>query len=124
MTSFRASSLLLAVGGLWLILAGLAGTPRVHFLHPPHLVSDRATITYIVRVPRHAANRALIVAAVAEDGVVSEARRQLEGAEAPVLYNFAWRLPEGRLSLVAALIDTSGRSVDRAVHPLTVYPSR
>ena len=112
--------MLLCLGCLWLALAGLANVPRVAFLHPPALVSEDALVTYYVRVLRHEDNRLLIVAAMAEDGMVSETRRQLDGAHSAPLVNVNWRLPAGEMQLVAAVFSQT-EQVGRAVHPLVVY---
>lgn len=118
---FRSATCVLVIAVLWLAGAAWMNEPRVRvmFVRPPAFVVSRDTVTYVVRVPRHTENRLLIVAAVAEDGIISEMRRELDGAQDQTLWNVRWQLPAGHLSLIAVVFDTRRRAW-RAVHRLTV----
>lgn len=114
----RRALLLLAV-----ILAASAqagDSYRVKWLTRHHFVPAQEMVTYDLHVPRHQDNRRLFVAAVAEDGHVSESRIQLDGEASKTLYGIKLRLPAGPIMLVAVLIGRDGLEVARASHPLEV----
>jgi hypothetical protein len=97
-----------------------AGDTRVRWLTRHHYVPEQELVTYDLHVPRHPENRGLFVAAVAEDGHVSESRIQLDGEASKTLYGIALRLPAGPIVLVAVLFGRDGLEVARASHPLDV----
>jgi hypothetical protein len=97
-----------------------AGDTRVKWLTRHHFVPEQELVTYDLHVPRHPDNRGLFVAAVAEDGHVSESRIQLDGEQAKTQFGIALRLPAGPIVLVAVLFGKDGLEVARASHPLDV----
>jgi hypothetical protein len=97
-----------------------AGDTRVKWLTRHHYVPEQELVTYDLHVPRHPENRRLFVAAVAEDGHVSESRIQLDGEASKTLYGITLRLPAGPIVLVAVLFGRDGLEVARASHPLDV----
>lgn len=80
--AFRAATLLIVVGCLWLALSALAAVPRVSIRNPGGVGSAPADWWITVTVEPHAEHRLLVIEA---DGVPGEYRRsdyRLEGARA------------------------------------------
>lgn len=117
MSGWKAAVLLLCTGVLWVMLSILA--ERVAWIQPPTYVSAESDVIYAIRVPRHAENRRLEVAAFAGDLRVTHTQRDLHGLASPALYNVKWRLEAGTYLLIAAVFDTEGEAA-RDVHGVTV----
>lgn len=112
----------------WLLLAlliaacfqiGDSAPPRVSFVRPPRIVSDRDVWTIYVRTPRSAENRSLVVAAVEAGDIIAQTSREMDGLNAPVLWNVTWRLPAMDGELIAAIFG-NGKELGRVRSPLCV----
>lgn len=113
----------------WLLLAvliaacfqiGDSGPPRISFIRPPRIVSDRDVWTLLLRIPKRAENQRLEVAAVDADGIVAQTSRDMDGLNAPVLWNVTWRLPEMDGELIAAIFGKTGKELGRVKSALCV----
>lgn len=94
--------------------------PRVSFIRPPRIVSDRDTWTLYVRTPRYAENHRLEVAAVEAGDIIAQTSRDMDGLNSPVLWNITWRLPDMDGELIAAIFGASGKELGRVTSSLCV----
>jgi hypothetical protein len=95
---------------LALLGLALASEKAVEIRSRHAFIPSDASVDYLVVVPQHPDNRRLVFAAVdTEDG--NEVRRtevELDGAHAERSRWFRWRLPTGRLQLIAGLYGVHG----------------
>lgn len=81
----------------------------------PHTSHSPSDVTVRVRVPRHADNRLLIVAAFDGELETQRSEAQIDGEQSRQLYVFTWlAVGAGDYEVVAVLIGSSGKPRARA----------
>ena len=113
--------LVVLAAALWFALTVPAETPpRVAFVRPPGVATDKTTVVLQVRVDPHEDNRLLVVAAVEGDVVVRRSDEDLAGDKAPRVRWIRWRVTAGDLVLAAILYGAGGRELARDQRHLIV----
>jgi hypothetical protein len=98
---------------------------RVQIVRATTVTWDDEVVVVQIRVEPHAANRALVVAAVDGDLVVRQSTEQLDGETAKRTRWVRWgSLSAGQLLIVVSLFDSGSSLVARDSRPIRVLSRR